>query len=513
MPLFHTLTRGVTVALASVVAALVLVPPAMAASAPTAATEGPLLQWSRTGAPTPAPGGASFTTSTDATRNFVWQVNPTEHGATLAFDMQRTGSPAQVFASFPDNGVTLDERRQGVFLRMPGRVVPFSTTPLTAKTWHHVQLKLDIAGGKVTATIDGRSVEMLATLHYERVAQVGDLRAEVGGPYAFRNLRVALAPAPPSNATPSATGLFASDSVWNAPLPDDAPMDPASPELIAALNKEVDHERSDSVGGPWLSTATCAAKIYTVPEGQPKVPVALDNPTAPWRRTLANAFREGVPIPANATPATCQDAEMVILQPSTDSAWELFHMRKEGDGWHAGWGGAMRNVSTNPGYYTPDAFPGATYGWGATATSFPLFAGVIRADELKSGVINHALAMNLPEVRAGVQAWPAQRNDGTLLALDSLPEGAHLRLPASLNLDALGLPPATLAMARAAQRYGIVIRDVTHKLIKIDAQHWEPLGYNPYPSILGTVSPLPVMRAFPWDRLQVLRMDLRKPTT
>jgi hypothetical protein len=112
-----------------------------------------------------------------------------------------------------------------------------------------------------------------------------------------------------------------------------------------------------------------------------------------------------------------------------------------------------------------------------------------------------------------VQAWPAQRNDGRLSTLDSLPEGAHLRLPATLNLDALGLPPATLAMARAAQRYGIVIHDVTHKLIKIDAEHWEPLGSNPYPAILGSASPLPVMRAFPWAQLEVLKMDLRPPTT
>jgi hypothetical protein len=203
---------------------------------------------------------------------------------------------------------------------------------------------------------------------------------------------------------------------------------------------------------------------------------------------------------------------MVIHQPSTDTAWELYHMRKETDGWHAQWGGVMRNVSTNPGYYTPDAYPGATYGWGATATSLPLFAGIIRADEFKSGVIDHALAISLPEVRAGVQAWPAQRNDGRLTTLDSLPEGAHLRLPASLNLDAMGLPPATLAMARAAQRYGMVIHDVSHKLIKIDAENQGPLGYNPYTAIFGAPNPLKVTRAFPWEQLQVLKMDLRTPT-
>jgi hypothetical protein len=512
MKLNRSLAARATAVFISVTSALGFASNASAAITPTVAPSGPLAEWAALGAPVPGPGGTSFTTPNSSTRNFAYQENPTLRGATLSFDMERTGAVGQVFASFPDNAVTVEERTQGVFLRMPNRVVTWSTTPLAANTWHHVALKLDIPGGQVTATIDGRSVTMAAPLKYERFAQVGDLRAEAGGPYGFRDVAVNLVPPPPSTATPSPTGIFAMDSIYNAPLADDAAIDANSPSLIAALNREVDRERSDSVGGPWLATATCAPKIYTVPSGQPTVPVALDNPTAPLRRSLAAALRGGVPIPATATPSNCQDSQIVIMQPSTDTAWEFHHLFKLTDGWHAGWGGVMQHVSTSPGYYNPDSYPGATFGWGASASSLPLFAGIIRASELQSGVINHALSMNMPEVRAAVQAWPAQRNDGRLTTLDSLPEGAHLRLPANLDLNALNLPPATLAMARAAQRYGIVIRDVTHKLIKIDAEHYEPLGYNPYPAILGSSSPLPVMRAFPWAKLEVLKMDLRTPT-
>ena len=39
------------------------------------------------------------------------------------------------------------------------------------------------------------------------------------------------------------------------------------------------------------------------------------------------------------------------------------------------------------------------------------------------------------------------------------PEGAHLRLDPRLNLAALNMPPLTLMMAEAAQRYGIIVRD------------------------------------------------------
>src|SRR5262245_24712797 len=91
--------------------------------------------------------------------------------------------------------------------------------------------------------------------------------------------------------------------------------------------------------------------------------------------------------------------------------------------------------------------------------------------ELESGVIPHALAMNIPDARARVYSLPAQRTDGGSTAANAIPEGARFRLDPNLNVDSLNLPPVTRAMAVAAQRYGIIVRDVTHHAISFFAEN------------------------------------------
>ena len=161
-------------------------------------------------------------------------------------------------------------------------------------------------------------------------------------------------PTPPPAAAPPR--LCSAASVWNTPLAPDAALAPSSPTLVQALGAEVATEQSHGIG-PYITTGKASTPIYVVPAGQQTVRVSLDNPTLWWRRALQQAFR-AVPIPPSAKPATGSDAHMTVWQPSTNRLWEFFHMRKEADGWHAGWGGAIQNVSQNPGYYTPSAWPG-----------------------------------------------------------------------------------------------------------------------------------------------------------
>ena len=100
------------------------------------------------------------------------------------------------------------------------------------------------------------------------------------------------------------------------------------------------------------------------------------------------------------------------------------------------------------------------------------------------GQINHALAIAIPNPRAGVYASPAQRTDGWSTEPLSLPEGAHLRLDPNLDLAALHLPRLTLMMAEAAQRYGIVVRDRAAN-VAFYAQDPTPTGTEPYTGAHG----------------------------
>jgi len=316
-------------------------------------------------------------------------------------------------------------------------------------------------------------------------------------------------PAATSSPPGSTARLFAPTSIWNSPIPSDAQIDPSSSALISALDADVSSELRSRIG-PWIATTEASTPIYIVGSDQPTVRVKLDDPTLSWRVALQRAF-EAVPIPSDARPAAGQDAVMTVWQPSTDKLWEFFEMRRDADGWHAEWGGAIQNVSRSPGYYTTSSWPGASAGWGATATSLPSAAGVITLADLRAGVIDHALAVALPAPRAGVYAWPAERSDGTG-GLDTIPEGARLRLDPKLDLNSLNLPPFTRMISEAAQRYGIIVVNQTHEGISFSAE--DPSHYGGNKLYYGAhgffdgLTPLQLLARFPWSHLQVLKLQL-----
>ena len=151
---------------------------------------------------------------------------------------------------------------------------------------------------------------------------------------------------------------------------------------------------------------------------------------------------------------------------------------------------------------------------GPSASSLSIAGGLITLEDLEKGVINHALAIGIPNVRGGVYASPAQRTDGTSTSSLSLPEGAHLRLDPSLDLAALHLPRLTLMIAEAAQHYGIFVRDHASS-VSFYAQDPTPTGTNPYSGPHGYFegkTPAQILASFPWSDLQLLKMELHSTT-
>lgn len=299
--------------------------------------------------------------------------------------------------------------------------------------------------------------------------------------------------------------LFARRSFWNAPLPENVELDPRSARLVRELKRQVD------AYGPWINTYRYSVPIYTVPRGQRRVRVRLDVPR-PGGRTveaLRRAF-SAVPVPRRAVPAGGSDRHMVIYQPAKDRMWEFWLMRRRAKGWHARWGGYMAHVSRNPGYFTK---PHRT--WGATATSLPLAGGLMRIRELQSGRIPHALALAIPETRARWYSWPAARTDGSVASWRAIPEGARFRLDPRFDTTTIKHPIARM-MARAIQKYGLVVRDRAGAVAfaaedntkgdgaKYGVSYWTSDGIfgGEWPNIFLDT------KAFPWHRLQLVKMRL-----
>jgi hypothetical protein len=283
--------------------------------------------------------------------------------------------------------------------------------------------------------------------------------------------------------------LFAPTSVWNSPLPANAPLDSRSPAFVAALTQEVTRETVGNTG-PWISFDAYSVPVYSAGADTRTVRVTLDAHAPLLQRDF-----QAVPIPAGARAAAGSDKHLVVYQSSTDTMWEFWLAHRAADGWHAGWGGKMVDVSNNPGIFPK--------WYGASSTSLPLMGGLMRIDELLAGRIDHALALAIPNTAAGQFTWPAQRGDGRSAGPGAIPEGTHLRIDPSLDLSRLGLSPLALVMARAAQRYGIVVRD-TSGCVTFFGQDPVTRPGDPYGRILGGQYPNKLLRGFPWSRLQVV---------
>ena len=319
-----------------------------------------------------------------------------------------------------------------------------------------------------------------------------------------RRARAPRKPVPAPGPEQTQEQLFAPTSFWNAPVPADAPLDTKSAAYVTRLQQLLRR------WSPYVNTTRYSTPVYTVPADQPTVRVTLDKENS----EDLQAVLESVPIPPRARPADGSDAHMVIWQPTTDTMWEFWGMRKRLDGWHTRYGGRITNVSTHPGHYRAVTTEAGQYTehprWGATATSLPLLGGLMRIDELEAGRVDHALAIALPEIRANAYSWPAQRTDGQSYNLNAIPQGVRFRLDPKLDLSQIEMSPIVRTIATAAQRYGIVVRDGAGA-VTFFAEDPTPTGSNPFlgdGGLFGGDYISNQLRAFPWEHLQVLRTQM-----
>jgi hypothetical protein len=186
--------------------------------------------------------------------------------------------------------------------------------------------------------------------------------------------------------------------------------------------------------------------------------------------------------------------------------------------WHAAWGGRILNVSQDPGYYrdiqSPSGAPIEQSTWGVTASGLPVAGGLITLADLASGQIDHAIAIMVPEAAKGTFVFPALRTDGTDTSPAAVPEGARFRLPPTLNLSALQMPPVTRMIAEAAQKYGFIVNDQTGAAVGFRAEDPMPLirqgQPNPYLTYFKASTngayedPNFLLASFPWADLELL---------
>jgi hypothetical protein len=299
---------------------------------------------------------------------------------------------------------------------------------------------------------------------------------------------------------------FLASGPWRAPLTADAPLDPQSPAIVSNLQSQI----QTYYGHAALNTSSYSAPIYTVPADQPTVNVTFNNcQSKPGVDPNFLAQLQSVPVPAGGVPSIGSDSEIVIWQPSIDTEWEFWKMAKDPNTgvWSACWGGRLDHVSQNPGI-----FPSP---YGTSASGLPMLGYLIRVSELQTGVIDHAINLEVPLARASVYSWPANRTDGQGTDPTDPAEGERFRLDPSLDLSTLNLSPGALMIARAMQQYGLIVTDAAGAVV-IQAEDPRPYETNgapdPYTSFFSGPQ-YTWLQGIPWQHLQAVAWDYGKPSS
>ncbi len=95
-------------------------------------------------------------------------------------------------------------------------------------------------------------------------------------------------------------------------------------------------------------------------------------------------------------------------------------------------------------------------GWtSADAAGLPIFAGLLRYDEVKAGSVDHAIRMTVGCTH-DTYLWPARHAAGTT-DRRCPPMGARFRLRASFDIGRFG--PKVRVVLRAMKRYGLIVAD------------------------------------------------------
>jgi hypothetical protein len=242
---------------------------------------------------------------------------------------------------------------------------------------------------------------------------------------------------PPPGTTGGSIGnctVFPTDNPWNADV-SGLPVDPNSAAYMATMNAGAKNLHPDFGSDP-----TYGIPYTTVPGTQPKVPVSFD---------YASESDPGpYPIPANAPVEGGSDMHVLVVDRDACILYELFSASMMSDGsWHGG-SGAVFDLKSDK--LRPDNWTSAD------AAGLPIFPGLARLDEVKAGVINHALRFTANKTQ-NAYVHPATHGASSNTAATFPPMGLRVRLKASYDLSkATG---ASLVILTALKKYGMYLAD------------------------------------------------------
>jgi hypothetical protein len=281
--------------------------------------------------------------------------------------------------------------------------------------------------------------------------------------------------------------LYSRFSAFNRPIGANPVIDPNSSAMVDTLVASANARGFSVASNEWT------VPVYYADETTPRYDVAIAGqpPGAHYDPSFVHdvpRIMHDVPIPPEAAPDPQIDGHMTVIDESTGCEYDFYAASKVGSSWRALW--ANRISTHSNGVYQ--------HGLSTRGTGFAPLAGMIWPEELQAGRIDHALMFAFPTTRAGGPVLPATASDGKTVDPNAIPQGARVQLDPDLDLDTLDLTPTERVIARALQRYGMLLGDTggALSLYAVGAQSFAEYPYGGFlePTDVTYLSGIPVSR-------------------
>lgn len=236
---------------------------------------------------------------------------------------------------------------------------------------------------------------------------------------------------------------FTSSSLWNTDI-STAPIDPNSENIINFIGSAT--TLHPDFGSGKYAGSTIGIPYQVEPASQPKVAIHLGayaGESDPGPASVPqNALIEGYPNPGSG------DRHVLVLEKDGCWLYELYNAHLKSDGTWKADSAALWDLLGN------EQRP---YTWtSADAAGLPVFAGLVRYDEVASGAVHHAFRYTLPTSREAF-VLPATHWASSVTASNAPPMGMRLRLKASFDIS--GFSQTNQVILTALQKYGMFLAD------------------------------------------------------
>jgi hypothetical protein len=141
------------------------------------------------------------------------------------------------------------------------------------------------------------------------------------------------------------------------------------------------------------------------------------------------------------------DRHVIVVDSSTCDLYETWHTKFRKGKWSAG-SGAIWDLDSHQ--LRPD-------GWtSADAAGLPILPGLLRLDEVKAGLVTHAIRFTTDQTQTA-HIWPARHDAGSTGSANYPPMGARFRLDA--DFPTTSYRHDTVVVLKAMKKYGLVLAD------------------------------------------------------